>query len=199
MLPALVALALLAAAPDDDARPPEGFTPLFDGKGLDGWTMINTEGNFLVKDGVLVMNRGQGWLATDQTYGDFELRIRYRFVTEGADSGVFIRASREGKNWTSRGYQVQNMDNRTLGMFVGMGVKVRGEHKPDLAERVKKPAGTWMDLRIVADGSRGEVAINGTTVATTDDLQLESGHIGLQAEGGILEFQRIDIKPLGRE
>jgi hypothetical protein len=200
MNPLSIALLLLLPAPpalaDDKPGPPEGFTPLFDGKGLDGWKMVNTKENFYVKDGVLVMDRGKGWLATEKTFGDFELRLRYRFVTPGADSGVFIRSSLEGKNWTSRGYQVQNMDNETLGMVVGMGLKIKGVKKPEVVKRVKKPAGRWMTLDIVARGKDCTVTLDGETVATSDDLQVADGHIGLQAEGGILEFQRIDIKPL---
>jgi hypothetical protein len=193
---ALVAVMTPAALRADDKGASDGFTPLFDGKSLAGWMMVNTKENFLVKDGILVMNKGAGWLATDKSYSDFELRIRYRFVTPGADSGVFIRARLEGKNWTNNGYQIQNMDNETLGKVVGMGVRVKGEHKPDLVKQIKKPAGEWMDLVIVARGKSCEVTLNGKTVGTSEDLQLTTGNIGLQAEGGILEFERIDIKPL---
>jgi hypothetical protein len=142
------------------------------------------------------MDKGSGWLATEKSFGDFELRVRYRFVTPGADSGIFIRSALEGKNWTNRGYQVQNMDNETLGMIVGMGVKVNGEKKPDVVKQAKKPAGEWNDLVILARGKHAEVTLNGQPVASSDDLQLADGHIGLQAEGGVLEFRRIDIKEI---
>lgn len=197
MIPGILLLAALAIGVDGDrAKPPEGFTALFDGKSLDGWKPVNTRDNFLVRDGLLVMNRGSGWLATEKSFGDFELRLRYRFVTPGVDSGIFIRSSLEGKNWTSKGYQVQNMDNETLGMVVGMGLKVKGEKKPEVVKQAKKPSGEWNELTIVARGTHAEVTLNGKVVATSDDLQVRDGHIGLQAEGGILEFERIDIKPL---
>jgi hypothetical protein len=197
MITSTLILAVLALGPGDDRpKAPEGFTELFDGKSLDGWKPVNTKDNFLVRDGLLVMNRGSGWLATEKTFGDFELRLRYRFITPGVDSGVFIRSSLEGKNWTNKGYQVQNMDNETLGMVVGMGLRVKSEKKPDVVKTAKKPAGEWNDLTIVARGKHAEVTLNGQLVATSDDLQVPDGHIGLQAEGGILEFQRIDIKPL---
>jgi hypothetical protein len=181
-----------AAANVSASEPPAGFTALFDGKSLDGWKMVNTKDNFLVKDGVLVLNKGAGWLASDRTFGDFELRIRYRFVTPGTDSGVFIRAGLEGKNWPSKAYQVQNMDNLTLGRIGS----VKGEHKVDVLKRVKKPTGEWQDLTVVARGSSVHVSLNGEEIFTSDNLKHTDGHIGLQAEGGILEFERIDIKPL---
>lgn len=190
----LVGLSRLAAAGDSGA--PEGFTPLFDGKSLAGWQMVNTKDNFLVKDGVLVMNKGSGWLASEKAFRDFELRVRYRFVTPGADSGIFIRSAVAGKNWTNSGYQIQNMDNETLGMVVGMGLKVKAERRPEVVKEAKKPAGEWMDLTIRAIGKNAEVFLNGEKVAWSEDLQRRDGHIGLQAEGGVLEFRRIDLKPL---
>lgn len=192
----LAALLVLVAVPAGAGDAPEGFTPLFDGKSLDGWKLVNTEGNFLVEGGKLVMNKGNGWLATEKTFEDFELRIRYRFVTPGADSGVFIRSGLEGKNWTSRGYQIQNMDNQTLGAVVSMGRKVGAKsHKPDLVRSIKKPSGEWNDLVIVAEGPRVAVTLNGEPVAD-GEVEAVGGHIGLQAEGGVLEFERIDLKPL---
>ena len=182
---------LISAAPEDDVQ------TLFDGKSLDGWKLVNTKDNFFAHDGVLVMNKGAGWLASDKTYRDFELRLTYRFVTPGADSGVFIRASLEGKNWTARGYQVQNMDNQTLGKIVGMGIpRPRGTNDEEAARRAKNPAGEWNELVIRVKGKNGSVSLNGKEVATSDQLDLEDGHVGLQAEGGILEFKKIQIKPL---
>jgi hypothetical protein len=185
------ALGLAAAAMAADSGPPKGFTPLFDGKTLEGWKLVNTKDNFFVKDGILVLNKGAGWLASYRTFADFELRVRYRFVTPGTDSGIFIRAGLEGKNWPSKGYQIQNMDNLTLGKVV----RVKGEHKVDVLKRVKKPTGEWQEMTIVARGKNVRVSLNGEEVASSDDLSLLDGHIGLQAEGGILEFERIDIKP----
>jgi hypothetical protein len=195
LLLGLLILALPGLAQDKD-KAPAGFTPLFDGKTLEGWKFVNCEGNFLANEGHLVMNKGAGWLATEKTFGDFELRIKYRFITAGADSGIFIRSGLEGKNWTSKGYQIQNMDNQTLGQVIGMGLPVKAKsHQPDLVKEIKKPAGEWNDLVIVAKGADVTVTLNGKQVAS-GEIVTEPGHIGLQAEGGVLEFERIDIKAL---
>ena len=97
-----------------------------------------------------------------------------------------------GKNWPSRGYQVQNMDDLSLGKVV----RVKGEHKVDVLKRVKKPTGEWQEMTIVARGKSVRVSLGGEEIASSDDLTLLDGHVGLQAEGGILEFERIDLKPL---
>jgi hypothetical protein len=91
------------------------------------------------------------------------------------------------------------MDNHTLGQVIGMGVKVAKEDRTfdeELVKKVKKPAGEWLDLTIRATGKTVKVSLNGQEVATGDNLSVLDGHIGLQAEGGVIEFQRIDIKPL---
>jgi 3-keto-disaccharide hydrolase len=192
-------LFICIAAQAAEQGAPEGFTPLFDGKTLDGWKMVNTKDNFLVKDGILVMDKGKGWLATEKTFADFELHVRYRFVTPGADSGIFIRSSLEGSNWTNKGYQIQNMDNETLGTVIGMGGRVAKDdqsHDDNLVKKLKKPAGEWLDLTIRATGKSVTVTLNRQEIATGKNLSILDGHIGLQAEGGVLEFQRIDIKSL---
>ncbi len=191
----IAALVLVLASTPFEAQT-DGYRPLFNGKDLEGWQLVNTKGNFEVDNGILRMNKGKGWLATEKEYADFDLRIRYRFVTPGADSGIFIRSSLEGGNWTNHGYQIQNMDNQTLGAVVGMGMKVLNpEHDRKLVSQLKKPAGEWMDLRIVARGAGVSVFLNGEPVANAD-VEAPSGYIGLQAEGGILEFQRIEIRSL---
>lgn len=194
MLALLVCLlASLAAEPQPQDQ---GYQPLFNGKDLSGWRPVNTKDNFEVKNGILRMGKGQGWLASDKEYADFDLRVRYRFVTPGADSGIFIRSSLKGDNWTEHGYQIQNMDDQTLGAVVGMGAEVlEAEHFPKLVSRLKRPSGEWMELRIVARGAGVSVFLNGEPVANAD-VKIPSGHIGLQAEGGVLEFQSIEIKTL---
>jgi hypothetical protein len=94
---------------------------------------------------------------------------------------------------------VQNMDNETLGRLSGMGFRVPKEshqHDPAKVKAAKKPTGEWQDLWIKASGKNLEVRLNGEVVATSENLELTDGHIGLQAEGGVLEFERIEIKPL---
>ncbi len=184
-------LALGAATPSQEL---DKVVSLFNGKDLKGWKPVNTKDNFVVKDGVLVMDRGSGWLATEKTYKDFELTLVYRFVTPGADSGVFIRSGLEGKNWTSRGYQIQNMDNETIGRVVSMGKPVEGNlHTAQLAKSARHKSGQWNQLVILARGEDVVVTLNGTPIASAR-IDREAGHIGLQAEGGVLEFREIQLR-----
>jgi hypothetical protein len=71
-----------------DDRPPEGFTPLFNGKNLSGWKVPEGDnGHWKVVDGVIDYDarseaRGDRNLWTDQSYRDFILRVDWRLKPE---------------------------------------------------------------------------------------------------------------------
>ena len=80
---------------EDTAEPPMEDTAgsvvqLFNGENLDGWEIVN-DGQFLVEDGVLKLNRGTGWLRSSDTFGDFVMTMEFRFLEEEANSGIFVR------------------------------------------------------------------------------------------------------------
>src|SRR6476660_6509995 len=97
------ALAQEATKPNDAK---EGFTDLFDGKSLSGWEVMNG-GKFKAEDGVIKLNGGSGWLRSADEYENFILRLEVRWLKPKQDSGIFLRASKEGKNWPDRRYEVQ--------------------------------------------------------------------------------------------
>jgi hypothetical protein len=188
-------LALTCVAGAQDAKTEEGFTPLFNGKDLGGWHVENN-GKFSVKDGVIFLDKGSGWLRSDKEYKDFELRLDFRFVSPKADSGIFVRASKDGKNWPAKNYQVQTMDNDSIGgVFVAGGLD-KAKTKRDTAKmkEVRKKTGEWQSYAITVKGDAIEVKLNGETITTGSGLSAQPGHVGLQGEGGQLEFKNIRIK-----
>src|SRR4051794_4233694 len=93
----LVCLAVLAT--------PAGFTPLFNGKNLNGWhiSQVNHHGNtraWTVKDGVLMGTQepagNGGILLTDKKYKNFEISLDIK-PDWGCDSGLFLRSSEKGE------------------------------------------------------------------------------------------------------
>ena len=175
----------------------EGFTSLFNGKSLDGWNIMNN-GKFEAKDGVIYLNKGGGWLRSEKQYKDFDLRMDFRFMNKGADSGIFIRASMEGKNWPDKNYQVQTMDNDSIcSIFTAGGLPKKSEKKDkDLLKKTMKPTMEWQSYVITAVGPKLEVKLNGELITVADGLADQPGFIGLQGEGGLLEFKNIRVKEL---
>ena len=86
---------------------------LFNGTNFDNWVVEN-DGQFLVEDGVLKVNRGTGWLRSADVFSDFTLLMEFRFLEAEANSGIFVRTgptSNDDENgWPNNGYQVQCMD-----------------------------------------------------------------------------------------
>ena len=89
-----------------------GYTSLLNGTNLDGWAIENN-GQFSVRDGMLVINKGTGWLRSEKEYGDFVLKMDFRFLEEKANSGIFVRTGATSKDdengWPDNGYQIQCM------------------------------------------------------------------------------------------
>lgn len=178
-----------AQKPDED-----GFVPLFDGKTLDGWHVMNNA-KFVAEDGVLKLNGGSGWLRSDKEYADFVLRLELRFLKPKQDGGVFLRASKEGKNWPDKRYEVQSENSPRMAMVFG----AKHDRNTDLVQKVLKPVGEWNEYEIKAVGAKLEVRLNGELVTTSDDLgKLPRGYIGLQGEGGLHEYRNLRIRDLGK-
>ena len=176
-------------------------TPLFNGKDLSGWTIIN-DGQFSVKDGNLLVNRGTGWLRSNQTYADYILVLEVRFLEQGANSGVFVRtgptSNDDANGWPNNGYQVQCRDttegNYPLGGIIPYGApEYQSTIHHDAVTAAYRPTGEWNTLKIIAIGDTLTVLLNGTEVCAATDIKNRSGHIGIQGELGLLEFRKIEI------
>src|SRR3954454_1246942 len=74
-----------------------GFTPIFDGKTLNGWKLINRNGpGYGVKDGIVYCERGGGGnLFTEKEYENFVLRFEFK-LDPGSNNGIGIRAPDDG-------------------------------------------------------------------------------------------------------
>jgi hypothetical protein len=190
-----------------------GFTDLFDGKTLKGWTRVGDKGSgYLVENGLLVSAPDfHGNLFTEAEYSNFVLRFEFK-MTEGANNGIGIRAPLAGDSAYS-GMEIQILDHDAE-MY-------RGKLRPaqyhgsvyDLFPAKTgylKPTGQWNSEEIVADGSHIVVTLNGTVIVDanldtiTDPAVLmkhpgvkrAGGHIGLLAHDSRVEFRNLRIKQL---
>ena len=183
--------------------PPKSMS-LFNGLDLDNW-VIENDGQFSVEDGVIKVDRGTGWLRSADVFSDFTLLMEFRFQEAEANSGIFVRTgptSNDDENgWPNNGYQVQCMDIITgkapLATMIPYGAPPF-DHQSDLAALAKayKPLGQWQTYEITCVGETLEVKLNGTLITTATSIKNLKGHIGIQAEHGLLEFRKIDLKPM---
>jgi hypothetical protein len=205
----------------EKSTPPEGFTPLFNGKDLTGWK-VNEGGKmdaWGVDKGLLyVKGGGGGWLMTEKEYGDFEVQLDFR-MTRGGNSGVALRSPMKGDP-AYVGMEIQLLDDeghkglqpwQHTGSIYGVVPPTKdGRGGPDAkAMVVTRPPGEWNHIHIVARGKQIKVEVNGTKLvdANLDDylekhakrhpgLLRTTGHVGLQSHSNRVEFRNIYIKPL---
>ncbi len=179
---ALIALPTLATA--------QGGAPrtLFDGSSLDGWRVLGGA-NWELADGAVSANSGGGFLVSEESYGDFELRLEF-WVDEPANSGVFIRCSDPQSVNDRNSYEAQIYDTRGDQYRTGGIVNVAAPNT------VINTGGQWNTYEITAQGSRLVLILNGTqTVDTTDD-QFGNGPLALQYRAGTVRFRNVQIRSL---
>ena len=172
-----------------------GWITLFDGKSLNGWSPIG-DANWRVEDGAIVTDKGKGYLVSKDAYTDYEIRAEF-WVSDDANSGVFIRCSDPTKINAENAYEVNIFDQRPDPTY-GTGAIV------NVAKVVPMPkaGGKWNDYDIVARGPRFTITLDGKrTVNGAVDYKHASGWIALQytkgvVEGGVVKFRKVEIKTL---
>lgn len=197
LLPLLaLALSLPVFSQDKDS-----WIELFDGKTLDGWTQKNGTAKYSVVDGTIygVTNEGSpnSFLCTDKLYGDFELQFEVK-VHDKLNSGCQIRSQtkdvvKKGKTIVGRvnGPQVEIESTPAKGAESGYiyGEACGGWMTPPEKRTPHKhfKNGDWNHYRIIAQGPRIQVWVNGTQVTDlVDEAKFKShpkGFIGLQVHG----------------
>jgi Domain of Unknown Function (DUF1080) len=173
----------------------QGWKLLFDGKDLHGWQPLSTsnplaDGNWSVDDGtILCPGTSAGWLASENSYTNFELKVQFR-GSEKVNSGVFLRSAREGAPHKT-GYELQIWDYQPAGYNTGSLVDSLK------AAPVKIIDSQWNNYDIKADGDHYLVILNDKTILDGHDAKHSEGLIGFQCQpGNMIEFRNVKVLPL---
>lgn len=184
---------------DDEA----GFVAVFNGKDLSGW-----KGNaelWKVKAGMIVGDsagiKQNQFLATEKTYGDFELRLEFRLHGGKGNSGIQFRSKRVPESSAVTGYQADIGQNFWGALYdEHRRNKVLARPKAEQEKLFKKNG--WNSYTIRAVGSRIVLKVNGETTVDyveTDDSIARTGIIALQVHSGPamrIDFRKIRIRDL---
>ena len=182
------------------------------GKDLKGWTRIAIPPDKPVSekqqwsvdsaDHTLICTGDQGheWLRYDaRQFENFVYHVEWKFTPVATpnpkyNSGVFFRNDEMGKVW----HQAQTSSGS--GGYIFAVTPVNGEPKriTTVKERkgqFEKPAGEWNIYDIRCDGKHCSLTVNGELSSETD-LEVLKGYLGLEAEGYLITFKNIRVKPL---
>ena len=94
----------------------DGWITLFDGKNLDQWQGDGTA-TFKIEDGSVIATDKKdpkavaAYLVSKQSFKDFEIRAEF-WVSDDANSGIFIRNTDPAKISSKTGYEVNIFDQR---------------------------------------------------------------------------------------
>lgn len=221
LMTALVCLLLISAtARAEDAKlnqPPAGFTALFNGKDLTGWTGLvgnpktraamdpedleaklaeataEAKKHWVPKDGILVFDGKGKSLCTAKDYRNFELLVDFK-IEEKGDSGIYLRGSPQVQIWDPK---LRN---------IGSGGLFNNKNNPSNPSKIAdNPVGQWNTFKIRMVDEKVTVWLNGEKVV--DNVTLENywerdkpiyrtGQIELQNHGNTLYFRNIFIREL---
>ena len=191
----------------------EGFTPLFDGKTLNGWTLLGKTGEgYLVGDGKIVCPRkGGGNLFTDKEYADFIIRFEFK-LEDDSNNGLAIRAPLQAGGIAYEGMELQIINNNGERYKNIEPWQKHGSlyHVFPAKTGYLKKSGEWNQQEVIVQGRQVKVILNGHTVLDANldavkdpeiiekhpGLQRKSGHIGFLGHNEPIEFRHIRIKEL---
>ncbi|MGI8602648.1 MAG: 3-keto-disaccharide hydrolase [Verrucomicrobiales bacterium] len=202
-------LAILAVIASSLFAADDGWTTLFNGKDLNGWTNASgsaPSADWVIEEGALVRKGKGGDIWTKERFGDFILEVEFRAT---GNSGVFFRTDNP-KDCVQTGIEIQvekpgGPDKHSVGALYDLVAPTKNAARDD-----------WNKMVITARGSKITVELNGEKVNEMDldrwttpeqnpdgsknkfrtalkDFKRE-GHIGLQDHGHVVAYRNVRVR-----
>ena len=220
----LIALAVAAPAAPTTTAPvvpplsgPLGQpVQLFNGRDLSGWTWYQRPPKSATQPAVVPIGevwsvdfgvlhtkgKPTGYIRTEQEFpANFVLSVEFRHIAKG-NGGILFALTGEDKIWP-RCLEVQAAngeegDLRNVADFKMTMDKSRVE--PRRLRRIgpssEKPVGEWESLKVIADNGNLTITLNGVVQNVATNTEPLGGKIGLQSEGGEMQFRCIELTPI---
>ena len=188
----------------------DGFTNIFNGKDLSGWT--GDAASYEVIDGAIACKPGKGGnLYTEEQYGDFTVQLEFR-LPEAGNNGLAIRYPGDGSPSQTGMCEIQILDTehpkyatidprQAHGSAYGMVPAYRG---------YLRPTGQWNHQVVTVRGPTIHVELNGTRILDADLSKVTEfmgnqkhpgkdrtrGHFGFAGHNDPVQFRNISIRRL---
>ena len=166
------------------------WVTLLDGKSLKGWDVVGNA-NWSVAEGAVQANMGNGFLVSPMAYTDFEVTAEF-WVTDDANSGIFIRCSDPKTINAMNAYEVNIFDKRPDQAYrTGAIVDVA---KPSVM--TINTGGKWNTMTVTAKGPKMTVTVNGMKTVDVENSLHAKGPIALQYGAGTVKWRSVKIRTL---
>ncbi len=192
---------------------------LFNGKDLAGWTHYLVEPDvkmadvWSIRDGLLICKgEPMGYLATKKQFVNFRLIIEWRWAPgkKAGNSGVLMRITGDPRA-LPKSVEAQLQSGNAGDIYGFHGFQVKGDaarSRTGEGDRIgklsgvskikgnEKEPGQWNMYDITLNGGNLMLIVNGEKVNEATGLNIVSGNIGLQSEGGEIHFRTVELIPL---
>jgi hypothetical protein len=202
-----------------DTERAAGWRLLFDGRTTTGWRgfrQSNVPSGWQASDDALTRVGAAGDLITADEFANFELTLEWQ-IGEGGNSGIMYRVSESVDPTFFSGPEFQVIDNARNpggGTDVTSAGACYALYAPPVD--VMRPAGSWNQVRILANGAHVEHWLNGVNLVSYElgsadwlarvagsmfrDVSTYGrqprGHIALQDHGDRVAYRAIKIRAL---
>lgn len=193
----------------------EGFEPMFNGKDLSGWVVVNTAPSTwrFDENGLLICSgKPIGEIRTERMYQNFIMEVEWRHLVPRGNAGIFVWAddiTARGQPF-HRGIEVQVLENAygnnrshtTHGdIFPIHGATMtplngRGGGRAFPTEFRSKPSPEWNHYRIECRDGSISLEVNGKLVTQGRECVPRKGYLCLESEGGVVHYRNARIKVL---
>jgi len=154
----------------------------------DVWKIVEVENERYLK----CAGEPKGFLYTKKKFSDFELTLEWKYTSDqNGNSGVLVYMQEELRLWPVS-MQVQLHQPKAGSVFPSDGAKGTSSDVASLANEV----GKWNTCRIVSQGGRLSVQINGKNAAEVAGCDPAKGYIAIQCEGSETVFRRLRVRDL---
>ncbi len=187
---------------------------LFNGKDLSDWNFIvdgdkaPAEDVYSVQDGVILVHGNPfGYMYTKKKYKNYVLELEWSWVDKATNSGIFLAIAEVQKgNPFPNGIECQ-LKAGLAGDFVLLGGSDMEEYVAPADGRPKFPViqkretsneklvGEWNKAKIEVKDGKITVHINGV-LQNQGTNKVKEGYIGLQSEGGPVQFRNLKLTKL---
>ena len=169
----------------------DGWQQLLQSDSLSGWSLLG-DANWRFEDGSVLADESTAasFLVSDSDFSDFELELEF-WVDTDANSGVFFRCSDRAEISDTICYEANIFDTRPDQTY-------RSGSIVNVAEPAEflYTGGQWNRYRILAEGPRLQVELNGRAMVDVEDSQFSAGPIALQYGMGIVRFRNVQLRAL---
>lgn len=190
---------------------------LFNGRDLDGWVNVNcAPETWSVRDGIIhCTGHPTGALRTTRQYENYVLELDWRHLSAGGNSGIFIWATPIAAPGVPflRSIEVQVLDNgynvsgrgqwyTTHGDVFpihGSSMQPFGRHngmRSFPSQERSKSSPEWNHYQIVCSNGVIRLSVNGAEVSGGEKCNYRKGYLGLESEGGPVQFRNIRLTEL---